>query len=129
MSDALASTRSSSALTPAPVSGTTASAAGCICCKCSSVLATTAGGAAAFADVTTAGRAHLGAADEAQWRISGATLMRLQQLGRTVRPGGHLVVLRAGGRLLRSGAAGCRRLGRIRLADGLFPVRRGVRLP
>src|SRR5690242_14148660 len=89
-----------------PISGTAASAACCIRCKYRSVLATTAGGAAAFADVTTAGRPHLGAADEAQWRVRGATLMRLQQLGRTVRPGGHLVVLRAGGRLLRSGAAG-----------------------
>src|SRR5215831_8734611 len=93
-----------------------------------SVLTAPAGGASAFADIATAGRAHLGAADEAQWRVRGAPLVRLQQFGRTLRPGASPVVRQAGG-LLRCGAAGCRRAGRLRTADGLFRARGRLGLP
>src|ERR1043166_1161078 len=48
-------------------------------------LAAAAGGAAAFADVAAAGRAHLGAAGEAERSVRGAALLRLDQLGRAVR--------------------------------------------
>ena len=48
-------------------------------------LAAAACGAAAFADVAASGRAHLGAADEAERRVRGASLVRFQQLGRAVR--------------------------------------------
>src|SRR5690349_24236796 len=47
--------------------------------------ATAAGGAAAFADVAAAGRAHLGAAGEAERSVRGAALLGLDQLGRAVR--------------------------------------------
>src|SRR3954452_25364592 len=50
-------------------------------------LAAAAGGAAAFADVAAAGRAHLGAAGEAQRSVRGAALLSLNQLGGTVRYG------------------------------------------
>src|ERR1700722_17443135 len=46
-----------------------------------SLLAAAAGGAAAFADVAAAGRAHLGAAGQAQRGVRSATLLRLAQLG------------------------------------------------
>src|ERR1051326_8342706 len=49
------------------------------------VLAAAAGGAAAFADIAAAGRAHLGAAGEAERSVRGAALLGLDQLGRAVR--------------------------------------------
>src|SRR5205809_106737 len=52
-----------------------------------SVLAAAAGGAAAFADVAAAGRAHLGAAGQAQRSVRGPALLGLDQLGRAVRSG------------------------------------------
>ena len=48
-------------------------------------LAAAAGGTAAFADVAAAGRAHLGAAGQAQRSVRSATLLRLDQLGGAVR--------------------------------------------
>ena len=51
----------------------------------SSLLAAAAGGAAAFADVAAAGRAHLGAAGQAQRGVRSAALLRLDQLGGAVR--------------------------------------------
>src|SRR5690349_24429795 len=49
--------------------------------------AAAAGGAAAFADVAAAGRAHLGAAGEAERSVRGAALLGLDQFGRAVRSG------------------------------------------
>ena len=50
-----------------------------------SVSAAAAGGAAAFADVAAAGRAHLGTAGEAERSVRGPALLRLDQLGGAVR--------------------------------------------
>src|SRR5689334_2584771 len=52
-----------------------------------SVSAAAAGGAAAFADVAASGRAHLGAAGEAERSVRGAALLGLDQFGRAVRSG------------------------------------------
>src|SRR5450631_1806564 len=49
------------------------------------VLAAATGGAAAFADVAAASRAHLSAASQAQRGVRGAALLRLDQLGGAVR--------------------------------------------
>ena len=49
------------------------------------MLAAAAGGAAAFADVAAAGRAHLGAAGEAERCVRGAALVGFDQLGGAVR--------------------------------------------
>src|SRR6266567_1662951 len=49
--------------------------------------AAAAGGAAAFADVAASGRAHLGAAGEAERSVRGAALLGLDQFGRAVRSG------------------------------------------
>src|SRR5438874_9023520 len=93
-----------------------------------SYLAAAAGGAAALADVAASGGAHLGAADEAERRVRGASLVRLQQLGGAVR----LVMLGAGRwfRLPRAavrGLAGGGRARRVGAAGGLLLVR-GLRL-
>src|SRR5436190_20938244 len=53
-------------------------------------LAAAARGAAALADVATAGGAHLGAAGEAERGVGGLALHQLQQLGRGARAGGWL---------------------------------------
>src|SRR6201997_5663073 len=50
--------------------------------------AAAAGGAAAFADVAAAGRAHLRSAGEAQRGVRRAALLELDQLGGGVRAGG-----------------------------------------
>src|ERR1700729_1857792 len=71
------------------------------CCPLARVtplfLAAAAGGAAAFADVAAAGRAHLGTAGQAQRGVRSAALLRLDQLGGAVR----LVWLGGPGRLRR----------------------------
>src|SRR5262249_15826897 len=72
------------------------------------VLAAAAGGATALADVAASGGAHLGAADEAERRVRGASLVRLQQLGRAVR----LVLPDVGRRLRLPRAAVCGLAGR-----------------
>src|SRR5258708_23853327 len=50
-----------------------------------SLLTAAAGGAAAFADVAAAGRAHLGPAGEAQRGVRRPALLELDQLGGAVR--------------------------------------------
>src|SRR5260370_40241334 len=52
-----------------------------------SFLAAAAGGAAAFADVAAARRAHLGAAGEAERSVRGPAQLSLDQFGRAVRSG------------------------------------------
>ena len=60
-----------------------------------SLLAAAAGGAAAFADVAAAGRAHLRSAGEAERGVGGAALLELDQLGGGVRaaPGRRAVAV------------------------------------
>src|SRR5215472_19046261 len=53
-----------------------------------SQLAAAAGRAATLADVAAAPRAHLGAAGQAKRRVGDPALVRLDQLGRSSRPGG-----------------------------------------